>query len=244
MKKADVINLLAAKFGYRTYLEIATPSSGKSYGDIDRAQLTCQRLLYRCVESFSDGLEVDFRTTVPSSADIVRSILDGAVGSAPYDVVFVDSFHEYRPSMEDILGGYCLTRPGGLLVVHDCKPPHEGMVDPEYREGFWCGVSHQAYVDFTLPRRYLTSFTVDCDYGCGVIFKPADSDATRDRVDFDWYCARRDEGRAFNYFDHHPAELLRLRSVREFVAEHDLKWNSLKSTVTETMQSLAKLTRR
>lgn len=238
MKKTDVINLLAAKHGYRTYLEIATPSSGKSYGEVDRTQLSCQRLLYRCAETFSDGLSIDFRTTIRSSADVVRSILDS--GAALYDVVFVDSFHEYRPSMEDILGGYCLTRPGGLLIVHDCKPPHQGMCDPEYREGFWCGVSHQAYVDFTLPRRYLTPFTVDCDYGCGVIFKPEDTDAARDRLEFEWYCARSDEGRAFDYLEHHPAQLLQLRSVREFVGEQGLKWNSLKSAVTETIQSLAK----
>ncbi|MBI3675244.1 MAG: hypothetical protein HY243_01330 [Proteobacteria bacterium] len=244
MKKADIVNALARKRGCGTYLEIATPGSGKAFGQIDRAQLDCQRLLYRCPEDFSDGLPVDFRTTQASSAELVLAILDGKAGRGLYDIVFVDSFHIYRASMEDILGGYCLVRPGGLLIMHDCKPPNVGMADPYYRPGFWCGVSHQAFVDFTLPRRDVLSFTVDCDFGCGVVFKPENTDAARDRTQFEWFCARRDEGYAFDYFERHPAELLRLKSVRQFVVEQDLTWNFLKSAVVETTRALGKLVKR
>jgi hypothetical protein len=244
VKKADIVNLLARKRGYRSYLEIATPKSGKTYGEIDRAQLDCQRLVYRCGDGFSDGLPIDFRATGDSSAALIHAILVGEIGRAPYDVVFVDALHTYRASMEDILGGYCLLRPGGMMVVHDCKPPHEGMAGLEYFEGFWCGVSHQAFIDFVLPRRELQFFTVDCDFGCGVVFKPEDADAARDRTAFEWFCARRDEHEAFSYFEKRPAELLRLKSVRQFVADHDLSWSPLKSALAEGAGALAKLARR
>ena len=45
---------------------------------------------------------------------------------------------------------------------------------PKYIPGEWCGVSYQPYVDFISQRNDLAVYTVDTDYGCGVIRKLAE----------------------------------------------------------------------
>jgi hypothetical protein len=48
---------------------------------------------------------------------------------------------------------------------------------PKYIPREWCGVSYQAYVDFISQRNDLAVYTVDTDYGCGVIRKLANPSA-------------------------------------------------------------------
>jgi hypothetical protein len=76
--------------------------------------------------------------------------------------------------MADLVEGFRLIRQGGTLVVHDCLPPRSENAVPNYIQGEWCGVSYQAYVDFISERHDLAVYTVDTDYGCGVIRKLAD----------------------------------------------------------------------
>ena len=58
--------------------------------------------------------------------------------------------------------------------MHDCLPPRSEIAVPNYIQGEWCGVSYQAYVDFISQRHDLAVYTVDTDYGCGVIRKLVD----------------------------------------------------------------------
>ena len=70
--KTDLINELAAVHGYRSYLEICTPTTGRLYATVDRDRYTtCHRLMYRCPDKFDDGLPIDFRT---SGLDIERHL--------------------------------------------------------------------------------------------------------------------------------------------------------------------------
>jgi hypothetical protein len=48
---------------------------------------------------------------------------------------------------------------------------------PKYIPGEWCGVSYRPYVDFISQRNDLAVYTVDTDYGCGVIRKLANPSA-------------------------------------------------------------------
>ena len=77
--------------------------------------------------------------------------------------------------------GFRLIRANGTLVVHRllaarCTDDRRA----QYISGEWCGVSYQAYVDFISQRHDLAAYTVDTDYGCGVIRKLAEPSLKRD----------------------------------------------------------------
>jgi hypothetical protein len=85
-----------------------------------------------------------------------------------FDIALIDPFHEYGTSWRDLDEGFKLIGPGGTLVVHDCLPPHRELVSPTFTPGAWC---YAAYIDFVSDRDDLAFYTVDTDYGCGVIKK-------------------------------------------------------------------------
>jgi hypothetical protein len=218
--KADLINHLAEVHGYRHYLELCTYTSGRRYAEIDRTKLDCRRLMYRCPDGFDDGMPVDYCSP---TFDISECLAKIRHEGRSFDIALVDSWHEYEPSWRDILEGFRLIRADGILVVHDCLPPRPEITVPTYIPGEWCGVSYQAYVDFISGRHDLAVYTVDTDYGCGVIRKlgaPSPESATpaSDELLADWRSKRGDPVEAFAFFHAHKQVMLNLITVEEFFA--------------------------
>ena len=105
--------------------------------------------------------------------------------------------------------------------MHDWLPPRPELAVPEYIQGEWCGVGYQAYVDFINQRRDLTAYTVDTDYGCGVIRKldkQSPESATSAGADLlgDWRGKRGDPMEAFAFFQAHKQVLLNVITTDEF----------------------------
>jgi hypothetical protein len=217
--KAHLINHLAEVHGYRHYLELCTLSTGRRYTEIDRSKLeTCVRLMYRCPDDFDDGLPIDYRSTTLDIGDCLIKISESG---SRFDIALVDSWHEYATSWRDLVEGFLLIREGGTLVVHDCLPPRSEIAVPEYIPGEWCGVGYQAYIDFISQRRDLAAYTVDTDYGCGVIRKLANRSrecATSAGADLlkDWRSKRDDSTEAFALLQAHKQTLLNLITTDEF----------------------------
>ena len=217
--KAHLINHFSEVRGYRHYLELCTFSTGRRYAEIDRTQLqTCSRLMYRCPDGFDDGLPTDYRSNTLDIGESLKKISDE---DRRFDIALVDSWHEYETSWRDLLEGFRLIREGGTLVVHDCLPPRSEIAVPNYIQGEWCGVSYQAYLDFISERHDLAVYTVDTDYGCGVIRKLADpspESATAAGAELlgDWRSKRDDPMEAFAFFQAHKQVLLNLITTDEF----------------------------
>jgi len=219
LNKARLINHLAEVHGYRHYLELCTLSTGRRYAEIDRSQLeTCVRLMYRCPDDFDDGLPIDYRSSSLDIGECLKTISDEG---RRFDIALVDSWHEYATSWRDLVEGFLLIREGGTLVVHDCLPPRSEIAVANYIPGEWCGVGYQAYVDFISQRRDLAVYTVDTDYGCGVIRKlagPSPQSATAAGAELlaDWRSKRSDSKEAFAFFHEHKQVLLNLITTDEF----------------------------
>lgn len=235
MQKYDIINGLAREFGFRRYLEICTPTTGNKYLFVDPTQFDVRhRLMYGCPNDFSDGEDIAFRDPADTSLALIRHLIariaaQGDREDGRYDIVFVDPRHTYRSSILDLRGALCLLRPNGILVVHDCNPTNPDIVHPTVREGEWCGVTYQAYVDLVLGARWPGWCTVDTDYGCGIIFNaeatvpPAWRDARPDeRLILEWTAVRDDDDRRFDFFEQHRDRLLNLVSEEAFLAIHPL----------------------
>jgi hypothetical protein len=122
-----------------------------------------------CAEDFDyDGLPIDYRST---TLDIDACLDQIAAEGLTFDIILVDSWHEYETSWRDLNAAFRLIGEGGILVVHDCLPPCAELAGPDFMPGEWCGVSYQAYIDFVTGRDDLAFYTVDVDYGCGVVLK-------------------------------------------------------------------------
>jgi hypothetical protein len=112
--------------GYRRYLELCCASTGWRYAEIDRSKLPdCRRLIYRCPDEFDDGLPVDYRS---GTLDIGACLDKIAAEGRSFDIVLVDSWHEYATSWRDLSEAFRLIGAGGMLVVHDCLPPRAALI--------------------------------------------------------------------------------------------------------------------
>jgi hypothetical protein len=219
MRKFEIVNALAAKCGYRSYLEICTPSTGQAFHKVSEAQLrTRHRLMYRCPRDFNDGDEITFS----SDDDRIEGLLPHG---ALYDIIFVDAWHTYACVQRDLELAFSLLSPGGTMVVHDCSPPSRDVAVPEFRHCPWCGVTYCAYIDFVWSRQQVDHYTVDTDYGCGLVKKLAGSGKEQtgsgpaSEMVEQWRRERTSRGyEVFDFFDKHRRELLNLVSVDDFLA--------------------------
>src|SRR5580704_1257956 len=128
--KIEIVGLLAAKYEFRRYLELCTPTTGNYYKGLDRRVLsTTHRLMYNCPAGFVDGSTVDFRS---DSLEISQCLAEIRGKGLRYDIILVDPFHEYDTSYRDILEAFDLIDEGGMLVVHDCLPPNAAVATPRF----------------------------------------------------------------------------------------------------------------
>jgi hypothetical protein len=218
LHKFQLASKLGLQFGLRTYLEIATATTGHEFKFVDTHQFTERdRLLYYCPDDWTDGFPVTFRTPAPSSRQLEIN--------KHYDMVFVDPWHEYQNSLEDIDLALRLVAPGGLVLIHDCSPPDAEYALPQLPPmngngpGIcnqpWSGVTYAAYLDRVLDNNAISYITFDTDHGCGLVSRdhPFRSNPPREEVKALW--RHRTAENQYQIFDAYRAELLRLRPPRK-----------------------------
>lgn len=227
--KVDIINALADIHGWQSYLEICTTTTGNYYADIDRSRFNiCHRLMYNNPGHFDDSLGIEFHS---ADLDISACLLQIQAMKQKYDVILIDPWHEYQTSYRDLVAAFNLLKTGGRLVVHDCRPTQLEIASPTYIPGAWCGVTYKAYLDFVTTTPALGYYTIDVDYGCGIIQKlpyfwlsrwkkvmPGilKTKQYKDLVK-KWQQIGDDYRTYFNFFNQHAAILLHLKSYAEFL---------------------------
>jgi glycosyltransferase involved in cell wall biosynthesis len=237
--KVDLINRFAQLRGYRTYLEVCTPTTGGHFAEVDRLQFDpCHRLMYRCSDTYDDGLSIDFRSPHDDISNCIRQIRNQSVR---YDVVLVDGHHEYETTIRDLNAVFELLTPSGLILIHDCLPETQEIASPTIVEGAWMGLCYKAFLDFALDRADLEYCTLDCDQGCGIIrkkshyerfgsavrrlFSPTAVSQGHERhrarevagaLIRQWKNIGDDFQSAFGFMQKHKSQLMKLTSVEEF----------------------------
>ena len=216
--KVQLIGVIAAARGLTRYLEITTTTTGGTY---DQAVVLdfrpCMRLVYRAaVHPLRDGLPIDFTSDDDDTAEPIAKIRSS---NLVFDMIFLDAHHTYECAIRDPHDAYSLLAPGGAILVHDCNPPDQEIASPVHQDGAWCGVTYKSFIDFTLGNPSFDSFTIDADYGCGVILKPRSPlDVVRNQLRAfrqrglkeRWSEAAKDFDTAYKMFDSHRQDLLRL----------------------------------
>lgn len=109
-----------------------------------------------------------------------------------FDVVFIDGMHTYEQVMRDIFNSLQCLKPGGIILIHDCLPPHaaaatsaasaqEGL-SLEFDapmvvshidgwDGVWCGDVWKSLLHCHQHANGLSCSLLDTDMGIGVIVR-------------------------------------------------------------------------
>jgi hypothetical protein len=90
-----------------------------------------------------------------------------------FDLICLDSFHEYSESINDFTLLTSILSDDGVLISHDCFPPKKEYSTPVFKLGWWCGVTYVAFVEiaYNNPSWFYAIF--DNDNGVGIISKNA-----------------------------------------------------------------------
>lgn len=211
MKRWEIVNRLISTFEYQDYFEIGQ-QKGQCFREINVTN--------------KEGLDPKPKASlgVPCKYHMTSDeYFSNYVGDKKYDIFFIDGLHIREQVYRDITNALKHLRPNGSIVLHDCNPAEEWNQvtsdDPLLRihrrlcrgpnkHGDWNGDVWKAFLDLRRTRNDLEMFTVDTDFGCGVVrFGNADlyTENTEDSSLFSW-----------EYFKAHRESILNLISIEDF----------------------------
>lgn len=152
MNRTELIQKLIDKYDLRSYLEIGVFQGA----NFDKIQCEAK-------ESVDPKYPATHQMT---SNEFFRD--------NPYlfDIIFIDGLHTAEQTYIDIDNASRMLFHNGFIVVHDCNPATKWHTRPpeEYKQGQeWNGETYKGFIRYKQEHPELTCFTVDCDYGCGVI---------------------------------------------------------------------------
>jgi len=185
MTRTDIINKFIEKYKFESYLEIGVQTG------VNFRAVKCKKKV---------GVDPDQRSSATVHKTSDEFFLDN---EQRFDLIFIDGLHEYLQVRRDIGNAFDCLSDGGVIVCHDMLPLDENMAAEEIHGGVWCGTCYKAFMYY---RRFsnLEMYTVDTDYGCGVI-KKGESEP-KIYKDF-----------SFEFFDKNRKEVMNIISVEEFI---------------------------
>lgn len=188
MDRKNAVQIILDKLGGKTYLEIGIAEgrtffvikARKKIGVDPNFKIPRKKLMVRLIDNIilhrSERL---FKITSDKFfTEKSRILLKNRV-----DVVLIDGLHTYQQSLRDVVNCLDYLSLKGVIVMHDCNPPSEtiGYPAPNIGEarklnlpgwtGEWCGDVWKTMIYLRSQRRDLHIFTLNCDYGVGVICK-------------------------------------------------------------------------
>lgn len=152
LKRYDIINHFIRERNYHSFLEIGT-ASGETFRNVSAP--------VRVSVDPDQNTDATFHMT---SDDFFR------MNKERYDIIFIDGLHTHSQAYRDIRNALSALNENGVIIVHDCLPTSEHMQQPatRYPGGLWTGDVWKAFVRIRSELSVL-SYTVDADFGCGVI---------------------------------------------------------------------------
>lgn len=186
--RMDIINHLIRKNSYKKYLEIGV-RNGQCIAAINAEH--------------KDGVD-----PVPSRHTNYQITSDDFFANLnkdyKYDIIFIDGLHYDYQVYKDIKNSLEHLAENGIIICHDMNPPFEICQRREVVVGSWNGDSWKAFVQLRTEREDLTMFTIDTDWGLGVIKRGKQS------------LLKIEEPLTYEYMDKNRKELLNLITVEEF----------------------------
>ena len=203
--KEDIINYLGYKYNLKNYFEISSIINGFIYDKVDNSFFTKELFLYNPPTNL---INLRYDTNIEP--------IDYDVGiekykNNKYDIIFIDSYHTFEQSVQDIEFAYSLLNDNGFIIIHDCAPTNINLIG-NYKSNAWCGQTYSAFIHFRMNTPYIKSNVVNVDFGCGIISK---NNLNNDVFKLDNSLTLKDVS-DWHYFTNNKKKLLNLISVKEF----------------------------
>ena len=147
--RIDVITHLITKNNYKSYLEIG-----------------CQHnATFSRINIHKVGIDPQHGGTLRMTSDEYFNVC-----CETFDIIFIDGLHLADQVEKDIKNSLKVLNTNGVIVVHDCNPATKASQERVICDGAWNGDVWKGFVKF---RSYdnLNIFTVNVDFGCGIIKK-------------------------------------------------------------------------
>jgi len=184
MNRTDVIKRIIAKKKAKTYLEIGASSGVNFFPIRTRRKIAVD-------PNFTFSKRQKIKWTLKNLYNVVAKYHESNSDSYfarkkstdRLDVVFIDGLHTYDQSLRDVNNALINLNETGVIVNHDCCPPHPAAAYPAASlehaaklelpgwNGEWCGDVWKTICYLRSHRRDLKVFVLDCDYGLGIVTK-------------------------------------------------------------------------
>ncbi len=188
MNRIKLINGVFERTDFETYLEIGC-EKGLSFFPIRAKQKIAvdpypkMNIVSKLMWMVREPKNMNNKYFVEESDVFFRQRRDFLESIGTLDTVLVDGLHTYRAALSDVLNSLKHLNPKGIIVMHDCFPPHEAAALPtesyptpeearnvEGWTGEWCGDVWKAIP--YLRKRYADKLEVcvlKCDFGLGIV---------------------------------------------------------------------------
>lgn len=202
--RIDIINHLASRFGYRTYLEIGVRNTQDCYDHIN----------IESKDSVDPGYEnpnntAKYKYTSDEFFGMLRSgNLDKEI-DFKWDIIFIDGLHTSYQVEKDIRNSLEHLSKNGTIVLHDCNPPTEYHARADYYDtsttagGLWNGTVWKAVYKLRCFTPDVDVCVVNKDWGCGVVRRGSQELCAFDNPYFDYDVFRNNRVRHLNLIESH-----------------------------------------
>lgn len=199
IKRHEIINFLIQKNKYQKYLEIGVYDG-----------LNIQKIQIAHKDGVDPGAEgiVPPEVNHPMTSD---QFFDKLSDDIKYDLIFIDGLHHCDQVIKDIQNALNHINNNGTIILHDCNPPNEQIQKVPRETIAWTGNVWKAFVSFRLNNPTIQSFTIDTDWGIGVIRCNNFTSADLTLNNIEW-----------NTFDKNREEYLNLISVEKFYEDYSI----------------------
>lgn len=197
MYRYDIINHFISKLNLKSYLEI---------GVFDGECI--QKIICEKKDGVDPGVEngqsigVNYKMTSDDFFNNNRNKF--------YDIIFIDGLHYSEQVDIDIENSLKQTVENGIIILHDCNPPTLTHTLIPRVSVQWNGDVYKSILKFRKNNLNHEYFTIDSDWGVGVIIKNYKSGNPMKTADFDLGISD------WNYFNDNRNDLLNLITVDEF----------------------------
>lgn len=187
MDRIEIIKKIIKKIKAETYIEI-----GVEFGTvfskirIKRKIAVDPKIKISWKKKLIDSLKLNDVKYFEETSDKFFSQHSDLFKKGKIDVAFVDGLHTYQQTLKDIENCLKFLNEKGIIIVHDCNPTNEfsAVSDREIAKKAgqkkWNGDVWKAILHLRSTRQDLEIFTLDCDYGLGIIKKIP----TKEKLDF------------------------------------------------------------
>jgi len=88
-----------------------------------------------------------------------------------YDLICMDTWHEYREACRDFKLISSLLSETGILISHDCYPWNKTVANPSYIEGAWSGETYISFIELAYNNPDMFYGVLNVDTGIGILSK-------------------------------------------------------------------------